>query len=176
MSSCTQKSPLAIDDEHPRSIVAVVEAGVFEGFQHLVGADGEDGGAASAGDVAERMGEKRFADADGADDRDVRVCIEEAERRELVEQRPVEGDLRGGVPGLESHGGIEVGFLDAQRHGQTLPACDFVTEHLQEQILVGQLLLARQCQPLGERVEHARQLQPSQHGFQIGTDHIGRGH
>jgi hypothetical protein len=40
----------------------------------------------------------------------------------------------------------------------------FVAEHLQQQIVMGHLLLARECQPLGQRVEHARQLQPPQDG------------
>ena len=38
------------------------------------------------------------------------------------------------------------------------------------------LLLAREREPLGQRVEHARQLQPPQDGFQIRTDHIGGRH
>ena len=68
-------------DEFPQlRVVAVIEARVLQRLEHLVGADGEDGGAAPAGDVAEGMREKGFADADGADDRDVRVGIEKAQR------------------------------------------------------------------------------------------------
>ena len=91
---------------------------MLERLEHLIGADGEHGGAAPAGDVAERMGEKGLADADGADDGDVRVGVEEAQRRELVEERAIEGDLRGRVPRVEVHGGIQAGFLDAQRHAR----------------------------------------------------------
>ena len=36
------------------------------------------------------------------------------------------------------------------------------------------LLLAREREPLGQRVEHARQLEPPQDGFEIRTDDIGR--
>src|SRR5688500_3889066 len=46
--------------------VAVIEARVLQRLEHLVGADGEHGGAAPAGDVAEGIGEKGLADADGA--------------------------------------------------------------------------------------------------------------
>ena len=67
-------------DELPQfRLVAVVEPRVLERLEHLVGADGEDSGAAPAGDVAERVREKGLADADGADDRDVGVGIEEAQ-------------------------------------------------------------------------------------------------
>ena len=38
------------------------------------------------------------------------------------------------------------------------------------------LLLAREREALGERIEHARQLQPPQDGFQIRADHIGGRH
>ena len=44
----------------------------------------------AAGDVAERVREKRFADADGADDRDMVMALQEAEGRELVEERAIE--------------------------------------------------------------------------------------
>ena len=57
---------------------------MLERFEHLVGADGEDGRAAPAGDVAEGMREKGFADADETDDRDMGVGVEEAQRGELV--------------------------------------------------------------------------------------------
>ena len=86
-------------DEFPQlGFVAVIESRMLERFEHLVGADGEHGRPAPAGDVAEGMREKGFADADGADDGDMGVRIEEAQRGELVEERAIEGDLRGAVP------------------------------------------------------------------------------
>ena len=91
-------------DEFPQlRFVAVIEARVLQRLEHLVGADGEHGGAAPAGDVAEGMREKGLADADGADDGDVGVRVEEAQRGELVEERAIEGDLRGAVPGVQAH-------------------------------------------------------------------------
>ena len=74
----------------------------------LSAVSGEDGVAAAAGDVAERVGEEGLADADGADDGDVGVRLEEAQRDELVPERAVEGDLGGRVPVLEGHGGVEL--------------------------------------------------------------------
>jgi hypothetical protein len=41
---------------------------------------------------------------------------------------------------------------------------------------MGHLLLARQREPLGQDVEHARELEAAQDGFQIRTDDFGRGH
>ncbi len=71
-------------------LVAVIEAGVLERLEHLVGADREDGRAAPAGDVTERVREEGLADADGADDGDVGMGFEEPQRHELVEERPIE--------------------------------------------------------------------------------------
>jgi hypothetical protein len=75
---------------------AVVEPRVLEGLAHLIGADREDGGAAPARDVAEGVSEKGLADADGPDDRDVGMRVEEAQGRELIEEGAIEGDLGAG--------------------------------------------------------------------------------
>ncbi|HWP65466.1 MAG TPA: hypothetical protein VNO26_06105, partial [Candidatus Limnocylindria bacterium] len=64
----------------------VIEAGVLEGLEEPIGADGAHGGAAGAGEVAERVGEEGRADADGADDGDVFVLVEKAQGRELAQQ------------------------------------------------------------------------------------------
>jgi len=126
--------------------------------------------------VAEGLGETGFADADGTDDGDVRMGVEEAQRRELIEEGAVEGDFRGAIPGLQSHGGIQTSFLDAERDGEAVAPRDFVAEDLQQEILMRELLLARPREAIGQRIEHARQLQPSPDGFEIGADRIGGGH
>jgi hypothetical protein len=149
---------------------------MLQRFEHLVGADSEHGRAAAAGDVAECVGEEGFADAHRADDGDVGMGIEKAERGELVEERPIEGDLRGRVPVLQAHRRVETRFLHAEGDGEALPPGDFVAEDLEKQILMRHLLLARQREALGQRVEHARQLEPPQDGLQIRVDHIGGRH
>ena len=63
-----------------------------------VGAHREHRGAAPAGNVPEGMREKRFAHAHWTYDGDMGVGVEEAQSRELVEQRRIEGDLGGGIP------------------------------------------------------------------------------
>src|SRR2546427_4054814 len=154
--------------------VAVIQPRVLQRFQHLIGPDGEDRGAAPARDVTERMGEKRLADADRADNRDVGVAVEKAEGRQLVEERPIEGHLRRGVPGFQVHGGIEMRFLHAERHGETVPPGDFVAEDEEEPVLMRQLLLAREHEPLRQGVEDPPQAQAAQDGLQIGADGLGR--
>jgi len=135
-------------------LVGVVEPGVLEGLEQLVRAQRQRRAAAAAGDVAEGVRQEGLADADWADDRDVRVGFEEAQRDELVPQRPVVGDLRGGVPALELHLRVEVAALGAQAGGAAIAATDLVSEDEQQQVLVGHLLLTREREPLGQRVEH----------------------
>ena len=53
------------------------------------------------------------------------------------------------VPGVEMHGGIQAGFLHAQRDGEAVAPRDFVAEDLQQQILMRHLLLARQRERSG---------------------------
>ena len=72
--------------------------------------------------------------------------------------------------------GSKRAFCDPERDGEAVAPRDFVAEDLQQEILMRHLLLAREREPLGQRVEHARQLQPPQDGFQIRTDHIGGRH
>jgi hypothetical protein len=52
-------------------------------------------------DVAERVRQVRFADADGPDDDHVCRPLEEAQRDELVPQRMIVGDARSRVPELQ---------------------------------------------------------------------------
>ena len=49
--------------------------------------------------------------------------------------------------------GIQAGLLHPQRDGETFAPGDFVAEDQQEQIVMGHLLLARESQPLRERIE-----------------------
>ena len=126
--------------------------------------------------MAQGVGEKGLADADGPDDGDVSVRVEEAQRRELVEGLAIKGHCRGGVPGVSAHRGIQARRLDAHGDGQAVAAGDFIAEDLQQEVLLRHLVLARQRESLGQRIEHARQLEPPQDGFQIRADHIGRRH
>src|SRR5207302_1926407 len=134
----------------------VIEPGVAERLEEPIGAHGEDGGAAGTGEVAKGMGEKRLADADGADDGDVLVLIEEAERGELLEERAVEGDAGGVIPALDAYGGIEPGLGGADGDGVAVAPAHLVGEDREKQILVRELVLAGEREPIGQRRENER--------------------
>ncbi len=123
--------------------------------------------------MPEGVGEKGFAHAARPDDRDMRVAVEKAQRRELIEERLVEGHLGGRIPGFQMHGGIQVGLLHAQRDCQAVAAGGFIAEDEQQPVLMRHFLLPRQHQALGQGVQDPRQAEPAQNGFQIGTDDLG---
>jgi hypothetical protein len=118
-------------------------------------------------DVAERVREMRFADADGPDDDHVRGALEEAQRDELVPERVIVRDTRGGVPQLELHSGIEPRTLHAQRSGEAVAPRCLIREHDQQEVLVRHLLLPSERESLGERLEDWGELQSPHHRFQI---------
>jgi hypothetical protein len=68
-------------------------------------------------------------------------------------QGAVHGHLRGGVPRLEAHGGIEARALDAQRHGEALPPRHLIAQHEQQEVLMRHLLLTGEDEPT--RVSYA---------------------
>ncbi len=153
-------------------LVGLGEARVPEVLEHLVGAEREDGVAAAAGDVADRVGEEGLPHAHAADDGDVVVRLDEAQRGELVEKRPVELGLRRLVPAFELAVGLKEGPLGAEGGGLAVAPLGFVGEGEQQEVLVGHLLLAREGEALGQRVEHLRELEAAEHGLQLRRDRL----
>ena len=144
---------------------------MLERLEHLVGAHGEDASAAAAGDVAERVGEEGLADPDGADDGDVGVGVEEAQRDELVEQRPVEGDLGGRVPGFELHGGIEVGASGRAAVTAWLSRREASSLRTSSRKSWWGIFCWRASARRSGRVSSMRrELEPAQDGLQVGRD------
>ena len=94
-------------------VVAGVEAGGLEPLEQPVGPLEVHARAAANGDVSAGGCHERLAHADGAEDHDVVGVFHEAQRDELGPQRPVVGDGRGVVPGVEDHGGVEMGGAGA---------------------------------------------------------------
>jgi hypothetical protein len=123
--------------------------------------------------VAEGVGEEGLPHADGPDDGDVVVGLQEAERGELIQQCAVEGDLRGGIPVLELRGGVEARALSPEGRGQAVASRHLVGEDEQEEVLVGHLLLAGEGEALGQSVEEPGELEAAQHGLEIGRDGVG---
>src|SRR6516165_1890361 len=101
------------------------------------------------------------------------MSVEKAQGDELIQQRAVEGDLSGRIPSLQVHGGIQMRLLRPQGNAQAVAASHFVAEEEQQPILMRHLLLPGEHEPLGQAVQQGRELEPAQHGFQIGTDHFG---
>jgi len=99
---------------------------------------------------------------------------DEAQTHELVPQGAVVGDLGRGVPLLERHGRVELRLGGAQRDGGAVAAGDLVAEREEEEVLVGELLLAGEDETLGERVEEAAELEPPQDRLEVRGDHLGR--
>ena len=107
----------------------------------------------AAGNVSERVREKGLSDADGTDDGHVAVRLDEAHRDELVEQLLVVLDLRRRIPSFEVHAGSELRALRACRRGGAIATLTLVGEQEEEEVLMRHLLLAREGDALGERVE-----------------------
>ena len=80
--------------EHP--LGGVIGAGLVEVLEEVVGAQEEDVAAGAAGGVSQRAGEKRFPDADGAEEDGVLMALEEAETEEVADAIAIKGN--GGVP------------------------------------------------------------------------------
>src|ERR1700758_1429976 len=64
-------------------------------------------------------------------------------------------------------------LLRPQRNRQAVAWRVFVAENQQQPILMRHFLLSGEHEPLGQGIQHARELQPPQHDFQIGTDPFG---
>jgi hypothetical protein len=151
-----------------------VRRACFSVFEHAVGADGQHRMPPAAGDVAQGVGEKRLADPDGADDGDVVMALQEAERGELVEEGAIEGHLRRRVPGFELSAGIEARALGSHGRGQPVAAGDLIAEDEEKEVLVGELLLPGEGQAFGQGVEPPGELEAAEHGLQVSGDGIGR--
>jgi hypothetical protein len=166
-----------VDDEELGSeklsqllLVGEEEACLLERLEHAVGPKGEHRVTAATGEMAECVSEEGLADADVADDSDVVMRLDEAERGELGEQSLVEVNLGGGVPVLESGVGLEASLLGAQGDGEAIAPLSFVREYEEQEVLVWGFVLASEKEPLGQGIEHARELQSPKHGSKIGFD------
>ena len=99
--------------------------------------------------------------------------FDEAERGELGEQSLVEVNLGGGIPVLESGVWLEAGFLGAQGDGEAIAPLSFVGEDEEKEVLVRGFVLSSEQKPLGQGVEHARELESPEDGSKIGFDGFG---
>ncbi len=128
--------------------------------------------AAAAGSGSESVGQEGLADADRADDGDMRVGLEEAQGAQLVPELDVVADVGGRVPGLELMCWIEAGALGSELRRYAVAARDLVGEDHQDEVLVGHLLLPGESEPLGQGVEERPKLEAFEGLLQIGGDAV----
>src|SRR5262245_45641524 len=124
--------------------MAVVEASVFERLEHPICGHREDRVPTPRSNMTDRVRDKRLAHADRPDDGHVRAGLDETKRRQLVEERAIEGDLGALVPALQLHVDFEARTAGAGYGGNAVAPGDLVLEREQEEVLVGHLLLARE--------------------------------
>jgi len=95
---------------------------------------------------------------------------------ELVEEAFVEGDTGGVVPVLESQGRIETSALDTSGGGEAVAARRLVAEDGEQEVLMGDLLLAGEEETLGQGVKDRGESKSPQDGLEVGREDFGRGH
>ena len=116
-----------------RLLGGVVDAGLRQLAEVLVGGHEADAVPGADGGVAERLGEEALADADGADEQDVLAAVKELQRAGGVEQPAVEPDLCRPVEVLEPAELLEAGLAQAQLQAPVVAAAHLVGEEdLQE--------------------------------------------
>ena len=79
--------------------------------EELVGAVELGGDTATDGEVADAGAEVGFAYSDGSQQEDVTVVVEESEAGQFIEECPVVGEVVVVGPGVDTHGGVEAGFV-----------------------------------------------------------------
>ena len=147
--------------EHP--LGGVIGAGLVEVLEEVVGAQEEDVAAGAAGGVSQRAGEKRFPDADGAEEDGVLVALDEAETEEVAHAIAIEGN--GGVP-VEAFQGlllVEAGAIESEGEIRVIAPVDLVLEDEFEEVEFRELRLLGIRDAVRERGEHARELEALEH-------------
>jgi hypothetical protein len=155
-----------IDDEELGSeklsellLEGVEQARLLEGLEHVIGPKSEHGVTATTGEMSECVSEEGLSDADVADDGDVMMRADETQRGEFGEQSLVEVNLGGGVPVFESGAKVELSLLNPKSDRKAIATLSLVGEHEEQEVLVRGFVLASEKKPLGQGVEHARELQ-----------------
>jgi hypothetical protein len=131
----------------------VIGARLVEFPQEVIGAQEQDIATGATGGVAERAGEKRLADTDGAKEDDILLALDEAEAEEIADAIAVEGD--GGIP-VETLQGLlllETGTSESQREILVVTPVDLVLEDEFQEIELSELRLLRVGDAIGQRRE-----------------------
>lgn len=144
----------------------VVGARLVEALQEVIGAQEADLMTGAAGRVAEGTGQKSLPDADGAEEDDVLVAFDEAEREEVADAVAIEGDRRVPVEALDGVLLVEARLGEPDAEIGVIASVDLVLEHEFEQIELGDLLCAGVGDAIRERRDDPGQFQTLEDGLQ----------
>ncbi len=134
----------------------MVGASLVKVSQQVVGAQEQDVATGPAGGVTKGAGEKRLADADGTEEDDVLLALEEAEAEEIADAIAVEGNGGVLVEALQGLLLLESGAVESEREVLVVAPIDLVLEDEFEQIELSELRLLRVGDAVGKRREHSR--------------------
>lgn len=95
---------------------------------------------------------------------------DEAERDELVKDRPVVAHGGGTVPVLQAHGRVDASTARSKLGGVGVPPGQFVGAVQLQELGVGERLGSGEGQAFGQRLEGLRELDPVQQDPQLGGD------
>jgi hypothetical protein len=144
----------------------VIGPGLVDELEERIAAEEEHTASGSAGAVSEGTGEEGLADADGPEEEDVLVALEEAEAEEIADPVPVEGD--GGIPVevLKGVGLLEAGTVETSGEVLVLPAVNLVLEGELQEAEGAEGGLLGIGGPIRKGGEHSGELEALEHGFQ----------
>lgn len=131
----------------------VIGTRLVEFAQEVIGAQEQDIATGAAGGVAERTGEKRLADTDGAKEDDILLALDEAKAEEVADTIAVKGD--GGVP-VETLQGLlllETGTFESQGEVLVVAPVDLVLEDEFQEVELSEFRLLRVGDAIGQRRE-----------------------
>lgn len=148
----------------------VICARLVEPLEHAIGPEEEYVVPGSAGGVTEGAGEEGLPDADGAEEEDVLLALEEAEREEVLHAVAVEGDRGVPVEALEGLLLLEAGAVQTHRKVLVVAAIHLVLEHELEEVELRELRLPGVGDAIRERRQDARELQALEDGLERGVD------
>jgi len=98
---------------------------------------------------------------------------DECRDRQFAEDVLVVGDLRALVPRVERHRRVESGVAGAELRGGYVASSDFVGEDELQELVVRELLLRSEGEPLGQGVEAAAELHAAQQALEFRGDNGG---
>jgi hypothetical protein len=144
----------------------VIGPGLVDEPEERIAAEEQHPASGPAGAVSEGTGKEGLSDADGSEEEDVLVALEETEAEEIADPVPVEGD--GGVPVevLKGVGLLEAGPVEAGGEALVLSAVDLVLEGELQEVEGTEGGLLGIGGPIRKGGEHSGELQTLEHGFQ----------